>query len=1258
MSISDHWRIWIDTGGTFTDCIATSPAGNTTRIKVLSTSCLRGKIYDKISPKLFQFQHKWLIPKGKFNGFDFRLLNEQQNDCKVVNIDWQKRTIQLTEDLLFEHEVDFEITSNEEAPVLAARLATQTALNEELPPIDMRLGFTKGTNALLERKGAKVTLLVTKGFKDLLLIGTQQRPHLFQLNIPDAEKIYDQIIEVEERVDARGEIIIPVQNLEEVVSKVRNEVIAIALMHSYKNPVHEQQLKEALSVAGKSSISLSSEISPVIKILPRTQTTLINAYLLPVLQDYLFNIAKKLPGGRLNIMTSAGGLTNAALFHPKDSLLSGPAGGVVGAARIAKSHGFQKVLTLDMGGTSTDTARFSKKYDYRFTTEIDGIELSIPSLSIETVAAGGGSICYFQDGRLQVGPQSAGAKPGPACYGAGGPLTITDVNLLLGKLDPSAMGIPIHMAAAKKALLDLKNEIQEHTQQDYTPIELLKGFELIANQKMAAAIRKISVAKGFDPKEYALLAFGGAGGLHACQIAERLEIDKVILPYDGGLLSAYGIGKAAIEKMAELQVNKALTDCRENLKNWFADLTAKAKRDLEQAGVSFKESVQQENLLFLRFQGQSHTLEIPFNAAINVEEQFKTDYLQLFGHYPDNHTLEVESIKVIVSAGADPMSPGVLPQRKCDTWPSKKITAIHEPQALINVYYWPNLAEGATIKGPAVLVNDASTAFVDNGWELTVSTAKDAIVEKKARRDTENTNLKEAVELELFTNRLTAVAEEMGTQLQRTAFSVNIKERLDFSCAILDADARLLVNAPHIPVHLGSLGVCARLVREKLDLEEGDVVITNHPKYGGSHLPDITLLSAVFHDGERIGYVINRAHHAELGGTRPGSMPPEATTLEEEGVVIPPTYLIKNGKANWEQINLLLSQAKYPTRALMENIADINAALAALQTGIQGLTTTVDVYGLEKVRYYMQLIQNISTQKLRTALEKLESKVYKADESLDDGSVIQVKISIQKERLVFDFSGTSGVHANNLNANPSIVHSAIVYVLRLLCKEDIPLNDGLMEQVKIVMPESFLNPKFEDNPELCPAVVGGNTEVSQRLVDTLLKAFELAACSQGTMNNLLFGNDTFGYYETIGGGVGAGEGFNGRSAVHQHMTNTRITDAEELELRFPVQLRRFEIREKSGGEGQWSGGDGIVREMEFLAPVSVTILGQHRKVAPYGMKGGGPGKTGDQYIERTNGWREYISGSESLEAEKGDRIIIKTPGGGGWGMEIEGETEQ
>ena len=1297
------WHIAVDTGGTFTDCIAVSPEGKIHRVKVLSSSRLRGVLGEKIAPRQFRFLHNWRGDEDIFKGYRFALITDLSNfenltnqsphdaGCFIETIDFQKNILTLSDDLpnpqspLTSHQSPvFEITAHEEAPILAARLVTGTPLAEPLPPMEMRLGTTKGTNALLEKKGAATALLITQGFGDLLAIGTQQRPHLFQLNIPEPELLYTHAIEVRERLDAQGNILKPLTDseLRRVVSKVKKcgvQSVAVALLHAWRNPVHELKMREALEAAGIRFVSLSHELMPAIKILPRAQTALVDAYLSPVLNEYLNNISQTLYPTNpqtpkhsntqtLKIMSSAGGLVDARHFSPKDSLLSGPAGGVVGTVSIAQSLGFQKVIGFDMGGTSTDAARFDGRFDYEYTTRIGSIEMLSPCLSIETVAAGGGSICWFDGHKLCVGPESAGASPGPACYSAGGPLAITDVNLLLGKLDPTAMGIPVSRERAEQALLAVREDIFSKTKIRYSEEELLRGFEKIANEKMAEAIRKISVAKGFDPKNYALLAFGGAGGLHACKIAELLDIQTIILPFDGGLLSAYGIGQAQVERFALRQVLKKMDDCKATLPGLVEELTNEAIESLTLEGFSKNETGVKSCLVYLRFQGQESSLEVDFlqSGADNLERFFEKKYRQLFGHFPGNRAVEVESVKVVAAASQPAVRSGAeVPNLLRDGSPQSSVDGIA---------IWEELEPGEKLKGPVILLNANSTAYLESGWQLEVAGDKNLILKKIQSAGSQagtpnhqspitNHSPTNPIELELFTNRFAGIAEEMGAQLQRTAFSVNIKERLDFSCAILDAEAELLVNAPHIPVHLGSLGVCARLVKEKIQPGPGDVVITNHPKYGGSHLPDVTLMSAVYfspltvspsHSSQPqlIGYVINRAHHAEIGGKRPGSMPPDARTLEEEGVVISPTYLVKNGAVQWQTIEELLIGSPYPTRSLHENLADINAALASLRTGEEKLQALVSEHGLEKVHRYMAKLKETAAEALSEALQPFENQRFSAKEKLDDGKIVAVAVAVAHGRITIDFTGTSGVHPFNLNANISIVFSAVIYVLRLLCSRDIPLNEGLMKNVDIVLPPgTFLHPNFEDNPNRCPAVVGGNTEISQRLVDTLLKAFSpiaKVACSQGTMNNFLFGNEHFGYYETIGGGAGAGKGFDGRSAVHQHMTNTKITDPEELEFRYPVRLHRFSKRKNSGGEGRWRGGDGIIREVEFLEEVELTIITQHRKVAPYGLDGGKAGKRGRQTVQRAGGSRETLQGVDSRRMKKGDRIKIETPGGGGY----------
>lgn len=1265
---TSFWKIWVDTGGTFTDCLAIDLEGNKTRLKVLSSGCVRGRIIGKTADNTFQFAASWSFDAYLLEGYTLRLL-ENGLTCKVISSDSSNQTITLQNDLLFSKNADFEIFSGEEAPVLAARLLTKTQLSDTLPSLEMRLGTTRGTNALLERKGAKTLLVVTKGFKDLLYIGNQQRPSLFQLDIPEPRLLYSDVLEIDERLDASGNAIhnLNVADLATLASANNADSIAISLLHSYQNNAHEFSVEKAFSERGAKYISVSSKLFPFSHYLRRTQTAVVNAYLDPVLDQYLTNIKNSLGGtalgnGSLKVMTSTGSLSEVTGFRAKDSLLSGPAGGMVAAANAGKRLRFPKLITFDMGGTSTDSALIDGRPELKYITEIDGIEFHNPTLAIETVAAGGGSICWFDGFSLQVGPESAGASPGPACYGAGGPLTITDINLLLGKLDASKFGIPVRADAAMEALTALQKSIETRTGNLLAFQELLTGLERIANEKMADAIRKISVEKGINPADFALITFGGAGGLHSCQLADLLDIQIVIIPYDAGLFSAVGMGEALISTIVSKQILLPWGESEDKIELWKNELLQEGAEKLQNQDVNAFETA--FCYVYLRFAGQENTIEVSYEGAETLNA-FEKLYTSQFGYYPANLTIELESLKLMIQEKATPIKPetiineGILVNALRSVNPLFEINEIDSKQTdftktdshnAANLFEWDQLNTGDQLIGPAILLNNTSTAYIPNGWKLIIQKSKDAIAFKIAETQVIAEKQSEEVALQLFTNRFKSIADEMGVQLQRTAFSVNVKERLDFSCALLDQDGELLVNAQHIPVHLGSMGICGRLVKEAIEIGPGDVIITNHPKYGGSHLPDITLISGIFtQDNICIGYVINRAHHAEVGGKTPGSMPPDATCLVEEGVVILPQYLIKNNVFQWETIRALFTEGLYPTRHFLSNEADIIAALSALRKGSEQMLRLVDLHGLETVQKYMRLLKENAVAQLETALTPLHGQTFEATELLDDGHRIQVAVSISVEKQVFDFTGTSNVHLNNLNANISILYSAILYVLRLLVNRKIPLNDGLMKNVDIILPEnSFLHPDFSDDPFECPAVVGGNTEVSQRLVDTLLKAFGLAACSQGTMNNFLFGDEQFGYYETIGGGTGAGPGFHGRSAVHQHMTNTRITDPEQLERKYPVRLLEFGIRKDSGGKGTFNGGDGIVRKIEFLKPLQVTLLAQHRNYAPYGLNGGEDGKCGVHTLI-SNGETSLLPGICSLEVQQGDTLIIETPGGGGFG---------
>ena len=1259
--MAPFWKIWIDTGGTFTDCIAIDPRGQFSRLKILSNSVLRGNIVRQVDRYTLLVDIQWPSSNNIFDGYSFRLVGDSKN-FTIVSADVKNNLIFLEESLpkRFAKKA-FELSSQEEVPVLAARLLTETPLHFPFPKIEMKLGSTRGTNAILERKGARTAFLVTKGFRDLLLIGNQQRPDLFALNIQKPKPLYEIVLEIDERIESDGTILKSistnkVKSVIKLLKKQKIESVAVAFLNSYKNPVHESFIAKQLKNSGFSFVSTSHELSQQVRIVPRAETTVANAYLAPIIHNYLNKIQLGLAKADLKIMTSAGGLVSANNFFPKDSLLSGPAGGVVGAATQAKKSGVNKLITFDMGGTSTDVSLYNRYYDYRYESKVGDQKILSPSLAIETIAAGGGSICDFDGYRFTVGPQSAGATPGPACYGAGGPLTITDVNLLLGKLDPANFAIPLNPVRAMQALKALLQKVKKTTGRNYSASSILQSLTQIANEKMADAIKKVSVQHGHDPADYALLCFGGAGGQHACQLAEILNMRKVLIPYDAGLLSAYGIGHADVERFEEMLVLEPLFKTVKKIKSILDQLQRKGKEFLKRDGYSFAEINPQKQSLFLRFKGQESTIEIDLENLFgaeptfeNIKVAFQKKYISIFGHWLEEKEIEVESVKVSVAVKGYYNSISNRSFKKYAPRSLKKQKFfIGKSWSTVPVFRWEDLKAGAQISGPAIIVSNNSTTLVENAWTFLLDENNNALLNKESLTGPSRiTHSREAM-LELFTNRFTSIAQEMGALLQRTSFSVNVKERLDFSCALLDSEGYLVVNAPHIPVHLGSLGVCVREVNKVIGMKEGDVIITNHPGFGGSHLPDVTLIKPVFYKKKLVGYVANRAHHAEIGGMKPGSMPANATSLEEEGVIIRPHYLVEKGKARWDEIKTIFTSAKYPTRLLEENMADLNGALAAINFGEKLLQELCKTHSSTEVAFYMKALRTYAKELLTEKLKVLPATSFAASEKLDDGSILSVKMEVKKGKLQIDFSGSSTVHPRNLNATKAIVQSVILYVLRVMVNKSIPMNEGMMDCVDVILPQGLLNPNFSDNNHL-PAVVGGNTEVSQRLTDTLLKAFDIVACSQGTMNNFLFGNKKFGYYETICGGTGAGPGFNGASAVHQHMTNTRITDPELLELRYPVRLERFEIRKGSGGKGKWNGGDGIIREFFFKEALEINLLSQHRVEEPYGSKGAGSGKTGEQIIITNNGVRRTMKGMDSTHVTKSDRLIIKTPGGGGWG---------
>lgn len=1247
------WQIFIDTGGTFTDCIAISPAEKTFRTKVLSSGKLRARIAT-INKNTIKIEQKWNCSKDIFAGYKFRPLSKADFVSRVKQFDADNSILHLDDNLPPDLTgTECEIWADEEAPVLACRLLTQTPLNQSLPQIDLRLGSTKGTNALLERKGTPPVLFVTKGFADMLVIGNQQRNKLFALKVEKPQMYYKKVVEIDERISSEGTILKNADSgaIEIIAKQLKQEGtsnVAISLLNAYQNPAHEQQIEQILKDNGIRYISVSSKIERSINYLSRTQTTVVNAYLQEVIDSYISNIKSKLPEGSLfKVMTSAGGLAQHDRFFPKDSLLSGPAGGVVGTASIAQQTSSPNVLAFDMGGTSTDVSRYSQRFDYQYQTSIGDASIMSPAIYIETIAAGGGSICSFDGNKFTVGPHSAGASPGPACYGNGGPLTITDVNLLLGRIPSAKFRIPLNKTAAQQAFNLFKHT---HRLEHLADEDILEGFLRIANEMMAEAIRKISISKGYSAADYKLMAFGGAGAMHACAIADILGISQTIIPYDAGILSAAGIGSAFCEHFENRQILKLLDEAETELPQIIDEAERAACSALISAGISADNCQVRERILRIRCKGQDFCIELDYSSQVDIREAYKSKYQALFGYWSPNQTLEIESLKIIASEtrantyNRKPQSNNIKHKQKL----CKQNVYINNCWENIAVYNSDNLSN--TIDGPALVANDNCTIYIANGWEATSDEFSNLHLSKTGESETVKTVAPE-VELELFTRRFESIVNDMGALLQRSAFSVNIKERMDFSCALLDAKGMLVANAPHIPVHLGALGICCRSLINKMQINEGDVIITNHPAYGGSHLPDITLIAPVHFHGKLIGFVANRAHHAELGGISPGSMPANAANLEEEGVVITPFKIIEKGVSKFGQFKTLLESAKYPSRSPNDNIADINAAIASIRTGTEALVKLCVQESPEKACLYMEKLSNYSILQLRKSLKKFDKAPLSATELLDDGSKICVSICMKKDMLHIDFSGTGAQRTDNLNATPAIVNSAILYVLRLCIEADIPMNEGVLQMLAIHNPHSMLNPDFSKQADRCPPVVGGNVETSQRIVDCLLKALSMSACSQGTMNNLIFGNDTFGYYETICGGTGAGKGFNGADAVHQHMTNTRITDAEVLELRYPVRLLEFSIRQNSGGEGKWKGGNGCTRKLQFLEPVQLTLLSQHRVTEPYGMLGGGNGKTGKQSIAQSNGEPKQLSGTETVWVNAGDIFTIMTPGGGAWGKQ-------
>ncbi len=1239
------WKFWIDTGGTFTDCLAEGPDGRELQAKVLSNSSLRGRVLRQVRENQVEIELLCQPKSNFFKGYELTIFSPQEESFKILEWDGESCIATLdTQNIAVEAGALCSIRSPEEAPLLAIRLLLDSSLDKDLPPMELRLATTKGTNALLERKVAKVAFLVTEGFGDLLRIGNQQRPDLFALGIEKPSVLHHRVFEISGRIAVNGDVLRDldedqIRSFAKECSEAQIDSVAIALINSYLYPDFECRIQSILSEAGIPYVSVSHQLSPSIKLLPRAETAVVDSCLAPIMDSYLDAVQGKLSSSEFRIMSSAGGLSGREQFRPKDSLLSGPAGGVVGSSNIGLRAGEKRLIAFDMGGTSTDVSRFDGQLDYQFEHLVGSARVFAPSLRIETVAAGGGSICWYDGSALRVGPQSAGADPGPACYGAGGPLTLTDVNLLLGRLDPDRFSIPIFRDHALRRLDDLIQSIASQNDKEKADYSILQGFLDIANERMVEAIRSVSVRNGYDPSGYALVAFGGAGGLHACDIAEMLGMDTIIFPSDSGLLSAYGLKKARLEQFGQREVLRPISEVLSEVPKWLEQLESEASALLVRDGVDPEAIVLSKRRFEMRYAGQDSSEHLENVALKDLELSFRQRHQELFGFTPQGLPVELVSIRVIATT------------REIKEEEEQFIQKYPLPQELSLPFVdRSGMPEGFYHEGPCSIQDDFSTVFLKKGWRATVGSRKTLRLRKMSESEKTETPRSDIVELELFTNRYLSIVEEMGSLLERTAFSTNVKERRDFSCALLDSEGYLVANAPHIPVHLGALGVCLRSVVEKFSLEPGDVIVTNHPGFGGSHLPDITLLAGAYsEDGTQLGYVANRAHHAEVGGIAPGSMPPNAKNLMEEGVVISPTYFARGGEVDWRTITRTLSYSAYPSRAVRENIADLTAQLASIRLGVASLEKLARNEGVARTMDYMSKLRGKSARVLRSALDSLQLEEANAIQRLDDGSPVSVKIYKNEDHWIFDFEGSGETHFGNYNATTAIVNSAVIYALRLLVKEDVPLNEGFLDVVEIKIPTGMLNPDFSRSTRESPPVVAGNVEVSQKIVSTLIRALGLAACSQGTMNNLIFGSDSTSYYETIAGGEGATADRDGASGTHTHMTNTAITDPEILELRFPARVESFSIRKGSGGSGRFRGGDGIARKIKFLEPLDLALLSQHREHPPFGMNGGASGKVGSQILIHPDGRQEALPGNCQITVESGSSLEINTPGGGGWG---------
>jgi 5-oxoprolinase (ATP-hydrolysing) len=1257
----DRWQFWIDVGGTFTDCLARSPRGEITECKVLSSSRIQGVVDERLAGSRIRVGTLVGLADDFLKGYRWRSLDgrAQAGAGRVLSSD--PTGVLTLEGPRPSTSERLELWSGEPAPVLAIRRVLGRGLAAAVGAVEVRLGTTRGTNALLERHGAATCLVATKGFADMLAIGNQDRPRLFDLEIQRPAALYESVVEVGERTAADGRVLVapdPGELRLALAAEVElgREAVAICLLNAYRNGANERAVAEVAREVGFRQVSVSSQVSPTIKLVSRGETTVVDAYLTPVIADYVASIRHCLPEARLDVMTSSGGLVEARALSGKDTILSGPAGGVVALGEVVRSAGFENAIGFDMGGTSTDVSRFSGQPSYEYEAVKAGVRVVAPMLAIETVAAGGGSVCDFDGQKLVVGPESAGADPGPCCYGRGGPLAVTDANLFLGRLRPDLFPFPLDREAVERRLAELGSRIERETGSRLGAEELAAGFVRIANAKMAAAIRTISVARGYDVRDYLLVSFGGAGGQHACAVADELGVRRVLVHPYAGVLSAFGMGAADVRRFAVHQVLETLSEpTLRKVEERFDHLERRLMAEVEAQGVPAERVRRRPRLLELRYVGQASTLEVAAPRDGDWRAAFELLHEQRYGHLFEGREVEVAAARVEVVGEMEkvamPTSEAVRrrpsPLDECrvlfgDEWVT---TPIHERA---------RLRAGDEIDGPAIVVEATGTTVVDRGWSCRVSERQDLVLSRVGESSVRpERGAPDPIRLEVFNNHFAAIAEEMGAMLQRVALSVNVKERLDFSCAVFTGDGGLVANAPHMPVHLGAMSETVRCVLEDVPrLEPGDVVVSNDPYRGGSHLPDITVVTPVFGEAGRspIFFTASRAHHAEVGGIRPGSMPPDSTNLEQEGVLIRAFKVVAAGRERFDELARLLREARYPSRSPEENVADVGAQIAANRLGVERLEELMQRSGRETTLSYMRHIQDAAERKVRSCLAAIGDGDYEWQDALDGGQPIRVCVQVRGDGAVVDFAGTAPPIDGNLNANLAIVKAAVIYSFRCLIDEDIPLNEGVLTPIDLRVPECLLRPPAAANPADCHAVVGGNVETSQRVTDVLLAALGMAAASQGTMNNLTFGDGSFGYYETICGGAGAGPGWHGAHAVHTHMTNTRLTDPEVLEMRYPVRLVRFEIRRGSGGEGRYRGGDGAVRELEMLAPLEVSILSQRRLLRPFGLLGGGPGAAGRNLLRRAaSGELEDLGPTAAVSVRPGDRLIVETPGGGGYG---------